>query len=174
MNEPMLKAAPCPLSAAEFFDRVRTRLDFNVPPSLLDPNVVKPGYTPDPTKVQEPANFEAALYANLNLMMDAPLTYPNPAPVFVVFGNVADPTDYNSPFGPNDSQNPCNTLVVTVERSRRNRRRWPRKRLACSIGAWPWSDRRRSCRPTWRSAARPCCASRPGRIRRSRTRPTRR
>jgi len=43
LNEPMLKAAPRPLSAAEFFDRVRTRLDFNVPPSLLDPNVVPPG-----------------------------------------------------------------------------------------------------------------------------------
>ncbi|HLG82313.1 MAG TPA: CoA pyrophosphatase [Bradyrhizobium sp.] len=42
MNEPMLKPHPRELSAAEFFDRVRTRLTFDVPPALLDPDVVPP------------------------------------------------------------------------------------------------------------------------------------
>ena len=42
MNEPMLKPHPRALSAAEFFDRVRTRLTFDVPPALLDPNLVPP------------------------------------------------------------------------------------------------------------------------------------
>jgi 8-oxo-dGTP pyrophosphatase MutT (NUDIX family) len=38
----MLKPHPRELSAAEFFDRVRTRLTFDVPPALLDPNLVPP------------------------------------------------------------------------------------------------------------------------------------
>jgi 8-oxo-dGTP pyrophosphatase MutT (NUDIX family) len=38
----MLKPHPRELSAAEFFDRVRTRLTFDVPPALLDPDVVPP------------------------------------------------------------------------------------------------------------------------------------
>jgi 8-oxo-dGTP pyrophosphatase MutT (NUDIX family) len=38
----MLKPHPRELSSAEFFDRVRTRLTFDVPPALLDPNVVPP------------------------------------------------------------------------------------------------------------------------------------
>ena len=42
MNEPMLKPHPRELSSAEFFDRVRTRLTFDVPPALLDPNAVPP------------------------------------------------------------------------------------------------------------------------------------
>jgi len=42
LNEPMLKPHPRELSSAEFFDRVRTRLTFDVPPALLDPNVVPP------------------------------------------------------------------------------------------------------------------------------------
>jgi len=42
LNEPMLKPHPRELSAAEFFDRVRTRLTFDVPPALLDPNLVPP------------------------------------------------------------------------------------------------------------------------------------
>ena len=40
MNEPMLKAAAHALSSAEFFDRARARLTFDVPPALLDPSVV--------------------------------------------------------------------------------------------------------------------------------------
>jgi 8-oxo-dGTP pyrophosphatase MutT (NUDIX family) len=38
----MLKPHPRELSSAEFFDRVRTRLTFDVPPALLDPNAVPP------------------------------------------------------------------------------------------------------------------------------------
>jgi 8-oxo-dGTP pyrophosphatase MutT (NUDIX family) len=38
----MLKAATRELSSAEFFDRVRTRLNFDVPPALIDPNIVPP------------------------------------------------------------------------------------------------------------------------------------
>jgi 8-oxo-dGTP pyrophosphatase MutT (NUDIX family) len=38
----MLMPHPRELSSAEFFDRVRTRLTFDVPPALLDPNVVPP------------------------------------------------------------------------------------------------------------------------------------
>ncbi len=42
MNEPMLKPSPRELGSAEFFDRARARLSFDVPPALLDPNVVPP------------------------------------------------------------------------------------------------------------------------------------
>ena len=38
----MLKPYPRELSSAEFFDRVRARLSFDVPPALLDPKVVPP------------------------------------------------------------------------------------------------------------------------------------
>jgi 8-oxo-dGTP pyrophosphatase MutT (NUDIX family) len=36
----MLRTATRALSAAEFFNRVRTRLTFDVPPALIDPNIV--------------------------------------------------------------------------------------------------------------------------------------
>ncbi|WP_407176471.1 CoA pyrophosphatase [Bradyrhizobium sp. STM 3562] len=36
----MLKTAPVELSSTEFFNRVRARLTFDVPPSLVDPNIV--------------------------------------------------------------------------------------------------------------------------------------
>jgi len=42
LNEPMLKTGPAAISAAEFFDRARTRLRFDVPPGLIDPNIVPP------------------------------------------------------------------------------------------------------------------------------------
>ena len=38
----MLKPYPRELSSAEFFDRARARLSFDVPPALLDPKVVPP------------------------------------------------------------------------------------------------------------------------------------
>jgi 8-oxo-dGTP pyrophosphatase MutT (NUDIX family) len=38
----MVKAAARELSSAEFFDRARSRLTFDVPAALLDPNVVPP------------------------------------------------------------------------------------------------------------------------------------
>jgi len=40
LNEPMLKADPRKRGSADFFNRVRARLNFDVPPALLDPNVV--------------------------------------------------------------------------------------------------------------------------------------
>ncbi|MBV9531924.1 MAG: CoA pyrophosphatase [Bradyrhizobium sp.] len=40
MNEPMLKAAPLKLSSMEFFARSRARLNFEVPPSLVNPDIV--------------------------------------------------------------------------------------------------------------------------------------
>jgi 8-oxo-dGTP pyrophosphatase MutT (NUDIX family) len=42
LNEPMVKGITRELSSAEFFDRVRARLTFDVPPSLVDPNIVPP------------------------------------------------------------------------------------------------------------------------------------
>ena len=40
MNEPVLKTDPAAISSAEFFDRSRARLRFEVPPGLVDPNIV--------------------------------------------------------------------------------------------------------------------------------------
>ena len=40
MNEPMLKTDPAAIGSAEFFDRSRARLRFDVPPGLIDPNIV--------------------------------------------------------------------------------------------------------------------------------------
>src|SRR3981081_1286057 len=41
-NGPMLKTAPAAaaISSAEFFDRSRARLRFDVPPGLIDPNII--------------------------------------------------------------------------------------------------------------------------------------
>jgi 8-oxo-dGTP pyrophosphatase MutT (NUDIX family) len=36
----MVKAAPAVISAAEFYDRARARLTFDVPPGLVDPNII--------------------------------------------------------------------------------------------------------------------------------------
>ena len=40
LNEPMLKTDPAAISSAEFFDRARARLRFDVPPGLVDPNII--------------------------------------------------------------------------------------------------------------------------------------
>jgi 8-oxo-dGTP pyrophosphatase MutT (NUDIX family) len=40
LNEPVLKTDPAAISSAEFFDRSRARLRFEVPPGLVDPNIV--------------------------------------------------------------------------------------------------------------------------------------
>jgi len=45
LNEPMLKTGHA-TSSAEFFDRARARLGFDVPPGLVDPNIVPPGGDP--------------------------------------------------------------------------------------------------------------------------------
>jgi len=47
LNEPILKGAvvkaePAEVSSAEFFNRARARLRFEVPPGLFDPNIVAP------------------------------------------------------------------------------------------------------------------------------------
>src|SRR5439155_23172875 len=36
----MLKTDPAKISSAEFFDRSRARLRFEVPPGLVDPNII--------------------------------------------------------------------------------------------------------------------------------------
>jgi 8-oxo-dGTP pyrophosphatase MutT (NUDIX family) len=40
LNEPMVKADVAALVAAEFFERARVRLGFDVPPALIDPNII--------------------------------------------------------------------------------------------------------------------------------------
>lgn len=40
MNEQVVKPKPAPLDAEEFFSRSRARLGFDVPPGLIDPNIV--------------------------------------------------------------------------------------------------------------------------------------
>ncbi|HKS20459.1 MAG TPA: CoA pyrophosphatase [Bradyrhizobium sp.] len=40
MSEQELKTRPAAIGAAEFFDRSRARLTFDVPPGLVDPNIV--------------------------------------------------------------------------------------------------------------------------------------
>ncbi|MBR0870569.1 CoA pyrophosphatase [Bradyrhizobium tropiciagri] len=40
MNEPLLKVEPATISSTEFFARARTRLNFDVPPGLVDPNII--------------------------------------------------------------------------------------------------------------------------------------
>lgn len=40
MNEPLLKVKPATISSTEFFARARTRLNFEVPPGLVDPNII--------------------------------------------------------------------------------------------------------------------------------------
>ena len=41
MNEPMLKKMqPAAVSAAEFFGRSKSRLNFDVPPGLIDPDII--------------------------------------------------------------------------------------------------------------------------------------
>src|SRR6267378_2460995 len=41
LNEPMLKnKKPAKVGSAEFFTRTRARLNFDVPPGLIDPNII--------------------------------------------------------------------------------------------------------------------------------------
>ena len=46
MNEPMLKTNSAAISSAEFFDRARARLRFDVPAGLADASVVPPSGDP--------------------------------------------------------------------------------------------------------------------------------
>jgi 8-oxo-dGTP pyrophosphatase MutT (NUDIX family) len=40
LNEQVLQARPAPINAEEFFNRSRARLGFDVPPGLIDPNII--------------------------------------------------------------------------------------------------------------------------------------
>ena len=40
MNEPMRKPVPAAISSVEFFDRARSRLNFDVPPGLTDASII--------------------------------------------------------------------------------------------------------------------------------------
>jgi len=40
LTEPMLKTDPAAISSVEFFDRARARLRFDVPPGLVDPDII--------------------------------------------------------------------------------------------------------------------------------------
>jgi 8-oxo-dGTP pyrophosphatase MutT (NUDIX family) len=40
LNEPIVKARPATIGSAEFFERSRHRLNFDVPPGLVDPNFI--------------------------------------------------------------------------------------------------------------------------------------
>jgi 8-oxo-dGTP pyrophosphatase MutT (NUDIX family) len=40
LNEPMRKPVPAAISSAEFFDRARARLNFDVPPGLTDASII--------------------------------------------------------------------------------------------------------------------------------------
>ena len=49
----MVKAAPAEMSAAEFYDRVRARLNFDVPQGLVDPNIIPESGDPGTDKMLE-------------------------------------------------------------------------------------------------------------------------
>jgi 8-oxo-dGTP pyrophosphatase MutT (NUDIX family) len=49
----MVKAAPAEISAAEFYDRVRARLSFDVPPGLVDPNIIPESGDPGTDRMLE-------------------------------------------------------------------------------------------------------------------------
>ena len=46
MSEPKVKAAPAEIGSDAFFERARARLGFDVPPGLVDPNIVPPSGDP--------------------------------------------------------------------------------------------------------------------------------
>jgi 8-oxo-dGTP pyrophosphatase MutT (NUDIX family) len=49
----MVKAAPAVVSAAEFYDRVRARLNFDVPQELVDPNIIPESGDPGTDRMLE-------------------------------------------------------------------------------------------------------------------------
>jgi 8-oxo-dGTP pyrophosphatase MutT (NUDIX family) len=49
----MVKAAPAAISAASFYDRVRSRLSFDVPPGLVDPNIIPESGDPGTDRMLE-------------------------------------------------------------------------------------------------------------------------
>ena len=53
MNEPMVRTGPARIDSAAFFDRARAELNFDVPPGLLDPNVIPESGDPGTDKMLE-------------------------------------------------------------------------------------------------------------------------
>ena len=53
MNEPRVKAEPVVMNSAEFYDRARARLSFDVPPGLIDPNIIPETGDPGTDKMLE-------------------------------------------------------------------------------------------------------------------------
>jgi len=53
LNEPMVRTGPARIGSAEFFDRARAELNFDVPPGLLDPNVIPESGDPGTDKMLE-------------------------------------------------------------------------------------------------------------------------
>ena len=53
MNEPRVKAEPAVMTSAEFYDRARARLSFDVPPGLIDPNIIPETGDPGTDKMLE-------------------------------------------------------------------------------------------------------------------------
>jgi 8-oxo-dGTP pyrophosphatase MutT (NUDIX family) len=49
----MIKAAPAAMTAAEFYDRARARLNFDVPPGLIDPNIIPESGDPGTDRMLE-------------------------------------------------------------------------------------------------------------------------
>ena len=53
MNEPRVKAEPAGVTSAQFYDRARARLSFDVPPGLVDPNIIPETGDPGTDKMLE-------------------------------------------------------------------------------------------------------------------------
>jgi 8-oxo-dGTP pyrophosphatase MutT (NUDIX family) len=53
LNEPRVKAEPAVMTSAEFYDRARSRLSFDVPPGLIDPNIIPETGDPGTDKMLE-------------------------------------------------------------------------------------------------------------------------
>ena len=53
MNEPLVRTEPAKIGSAEFFDRARTRLDFDVPAGLLNPDIIPQSGDPGTDRMLE-------------------------------------------------------------------------------------------------------------------------
>jgi 8-oxo-dGTP pyrophosphatase MutT (NUDIX family) len=53
LNEPRVKAEPAGMTSAQFYDRARARLSFDVPPGLVDPNIIPETGDPGTDKMLE-------------------------------------------------------------------------------------------------------------------------
>jgi 8-oxo-dGTP pyrophosphatase MutT (NUDIX family) len=53
LNEPLVKTEPARIGSADFFARARARLRFDVPPGLLDPNIIPESGDPGTDKMLE-------------------------------------------------------------------------------------------------------------------------